>query len=372
MLSRACESESAPAHRGRVVCIRGRARMLHQTLLFTPHWPDLGSAAGVRTFRLIKALSVWGCRVSVASAARNPCNTVERLAARDHQATFLRLSLNSMRSTRKILEQVAPDVVVFDRFYMEEAFGAHVQDLKPGVLRALDMQDCHALRLARQRVVEGGGSIIDAHNTWPQADDPTLVRELSAIHRSDLCLVCSPVEKHWLHKVCGVPAHKLVVAPLLGGSRSQAPPDSDVDNMSATHRSGFVSLGTFRHPPNRDGVQFLLKQIWPRVRTELPDAVLHIVGSYPRPADVAQHLPGDGVQFHGHLTDAALAKLLLRSRVLLAPVRFGAGLKGKVRLSPCFAAAMTTPRRKKVWRCLHAGVLSMGAWRACRHHPHRR
>lgn len=91
-------------------------------------------------------------------------------------------------------------------------------------------------------------------------------------------------------------------------------------------RSGFVFVGGFDHPPNRDAVHHLVQQIWPLIRQELPHAELHLVGSQ-MPADIAE-LGGGGVIVHGWLPD--LTPVLAGSRVFLAPLRYGAGLKGKV------------------------------------------
>lgn len=91
-------------------------------------------------------------------------------------------------------------------------------------------------------------------------------------------------------------------------------------------RNGFVFVGGFDHPPNRDAVHHLVQQIWPLIRKELPHAELHLVGSQ-MPADIAD-LGGGGVTVHGWLPD--LTPVLAGSRVFLAPLRYGAGLKGKV------------------------------------------
>src|SRR5690606_19115412 len=100
-------------------------------------------------------------------------------------------------------------------------------------------------------------------------------------------------------------------------------------------RSGLLFVGGARHPPNVDAARWLLTAIWPLVRERLPDCTLHIVGDGMPSALAAAGQP-EGVLLHGHIPE--LAPLLAGTRVGLAPLRFGAGVKGKINL--CMAAGM--------------------------------
>ncbi|MHB8079338.1 MAG: glycosyltransferase, partial [Candidatus Krumholzibacteriia bacterium] len=91
-------------------------------------------------------------------------------------------------------------------------------------------------------------------------------------------------------------------------------------------RDGVVFVGYFVHPPNVDAALWLGRDIWPRVRRRLPQARLSIVGKYAPPEVTA--LAGAGIEVTGHVPD--LGRLLDASRVSVAPLRFGPGLKGKV------------------------------------------
>lgn len=95
----------------------------------------------------------------------------------------------------------------------------------------------------------------------------------ATIRRSDLTLTCSPVEEALLKTVYQIPPHKLCPAPFFASQ-----PDSKPQSFS--QRSHFMTIGNWRHPPNRDGVQWLCQHIWPSIRTQLPDAELHIYGAY--------------------------------------------------------------------------------------------
>jgi glycosyltransferase involved in cell wall biosynthesis len=93
-------------------------------------------------------------------------------------------------------------------------------------------------------------------------------------------------------------------------------------------RAGALFVGGFAHAPNGDAVRFLCGEIWPRVRRLLPDARLFVAGADP-PAEIAAcHAPNGGIEILGHVED--LTDLYRTVRVAVAPLRFGAGLKGKV------------------------------------------
>jgi len=107
-------------------------------------------------------------------------------------------------------------------------------------------------------------------------------------------------------------------------------------------RSGILFVGNFAHAPNVEAVHFLCGTIWPRVREQLPDAELFVVGAGP-PSELIVYGGSDGTTIMGHVSD--LTDLCGRVRLTVAPLRFGAGLKGKVLFSlaaglPCVATSV--------------------------------
>ena len=88
-----------------------------------------------------------------------------------------------------------------------------------------------------------------------------------------------------------------------------------------------MTIGNFRHAPNWDAVLYL-QQIWPLIRKQLPDAELHIYGSYPPPKATALNNPKTGFLIKGWADDAY--QVMEDARVCLSPLRFGAGIKGKL------------------------------------------
>ena len=95
-------------------------------------------------------------------------------------------------------------------------------------------------------------------------------------------------------------------------------------------RRDLVFVGGFRHPPNVDAVQWFVDEVFPLVRARLPDVRFHCIGS-DVPEAVAALSRRDGVLVHGHVPD--IAPYMDGARIGLAPLRYGAGVKGKVNLS---------------------------------------
>ncbi len=118
---------------------------------------------------------------------------------------------------------------------------------------------------------------------------------------------------------------------------SQLAPDVPVTVISNIHsappipfrqfnqREGVVFVGGFAHPPNVDGIVWFAREVWPAIR-QATDAHLWIVG--PAPPPTVRSLESESVAVVGHAPD--LRWYLASSRVSVAPLRYGAGVKGKV------------------------------------------
>lgn len=93
-------------------------------------------------------------------------------------------------------------------------------------------------------------------------------------------------------------------------------------------RKGILFVAGFGHPPNVDAAEWLVRDIMPLVRQEVPDAHLWLVGSNPTPA--VQQLSSESVTVTGYVSDDALSEFYRTARVAVVPLRFGAGVKSKV------------------------------------------
>jgi len=140
--------------------------------------------------------------------------------------------------------------------------------------------------------------------------------ELDLIRHCDATLVVSPVEKRLLEEI--EPKARIRVLSNIhrihGRSRDWA------------ERRDLMFVGGFQHPPNVDAAEWLIDEIMPRVLSRLPGVRLHVIGS--RMPEKLRERRAEGVVLHGYVED--LTPYLEGSRLSLAPLRYGAGVKGKV------------------------------------------
>lgn len=244
------------------------------------------------------------------------------------------------------VSELQPDIVLFDRFMMEEQFGWRVESCCPNALRVLDTEDLHSLREARHQILKDwlkqpGQALDSLFNQEPaqlfryMSCLELAQRELAAIWRCDLTIMISEFETQLLTEQFGVSPELLVTLPL---PVDQIPPEWS----GFRSRRNFVSIGNFRHAPNWDAVLWLKQEIWPRIRQALPEAELHIYGAYPPPKATALHKARDGFLVKGWAPQ--VEPVMAQARVCLAPLRFGAGIKGKlVDAMRCGTPSVTTP-----------------------------
>ncbi|MGB3775999.1 MAG: glycosyltransferase, partial [Leeuwenhoekiella sp.] len=213
-----------------------------------------------------------------------------------------------------------PDIVVFDRFMVEEQFGWRIIEACPHALRILDTEDLHGLRNARA----------EAHKKKVSFSKDFLIndiakREIASVYRCDLTLIISEFEMKLLHDFYKVPQSLLVYLPFMVNKLT----DADISSWNSfENRTDFMTIGNFRHLPNYDMVLYLKTAIWPLIRKALPEAKLNIYGAYP-PEKVKQlHNPKEGFIVQGHVKSSK--EVFLKARVCLAALRSGAGLKGKI------------------------------------------
>ena len=289
-------------------------------------WPEPNSsAAGRHVLSLMRLFQAQGWRIHFASPAargEHECD-LEEEGILSHEIALNCSSFDSFVSELK------PNVVLFDRFMMEEQFGWRVAQACPESLRVLDMEDFHSLRYARHEAAKRGLSYREADLFTEKAK-----REVASIFRCDLSLVISEVERELLISQYQVPKEILIECPfLLEGAPKSVP--------SFYEREHLISIGNFRHAPNWDAVLWLKQEIWPLMSRALPKVELHIYGAYLPPKAAQLDAPKERFHIKGWAPDAR--EVMSRARLCLAPLRFGAGLKGKLtEAMQCGTPSMTT------------------------------
>jgi glycosyltransferase involved in cell wall biosynthesis len=308
-------------------------------------WPEpRSSAAGGHMMQLLEAFLAQGWCITFASPAK----------VGEHKADLATLGISEApiqlndSSFDTFVGQLQPDVVLFDRFMMEEQFGWRVEKHCPHALRVLETSDLQSLRDARQALLkERLKQAPDNHDFSSlfaasqdelfgyMAERDITQREIAAIYRCDLSLMISPAEIELLTQRFAVPAALLLWCPLMVDSQRPAAP-------GFAERAHFLSIGNFRHAPNWDAVLWMKNTLWPLIRQRLPQAQLHVYGAYTPPKATALHNAAQGFHVKGWAEDAL--EVMAASRIALAPLRFGAGIKGKLLDAMlCGTPSVTTP-----------------------------
>jgi len=230
------------------------------------------------------------------------------------------IELNSTNFDNFIAE-LNPDIVLFDRFISEEQFGWRVAESCPNALRILDTEDLHCLRIGRQQAFKGNRTF----NMEDLFELDITKREIASIYRCDLSLMISSVEMEILTNQFKIPEGILYELPFLLDQIS----DEEMQHKPTfKDRADFISIGNFKHEPNWQSVLYLKKTIWPLIRRQLPKAQLLIYGAYPSQKVTDLHNKKEGFIIKGRAENAH--KVISKAKVLLAPLQFGAGLKGKL------------------------------------------
>ncbi|MFH5883291.1 glycosyltransferase [Halalkalibaculum sp. DA3122] len=295
-------------------------------------WPEPNSsAAGHRMMQLISIFKEHGWKITFASSATESEHAAD-LQERGIDTQPVEINSSGFDT---FLENLQPDVVMFDRFVVEEQFGWRVAEHCPGALRILDTEDLHCLRRARRRAILENRPFSEVD----LLEDEVAKREIASILRCDLSLIISEYEMKLLTDHFQVDESLLHYLPFLLNPIDQAQVE---EWPTFDDRAHYITMGNFRHPPNRDAVQFLKTEVWPRIRSRQKKAVLHVYGAYPSRQVTDLHEPREGFHIKGRTPDA---RAVVRSaKVCLAPLRFGAGLKGKlVEAMQCGTPSVTTP-----------------------------
>lgn len=204
------------------------------------------------------------------------------------------------------------DFIMVSRHYVAANYLTLVRKYCPQAKLIFDTVDLHYLR--EERLAELEDSL-----PLRRVAAQTKRSELAVIRQSDATLVVSPVEQQVL---------------------SQELPQARIEILSNIHRvdgcqAGFAErkdlffVGGYQHPPNIDAAIWFVGSIWPLIRAKLPDVNFHLIGS--KAPERIKSLHGNGVIFHGFVDE--LNPWIDGCRLAVAPLRYGAGVKGKVNIS---------------------------------------
>jgi GT2 family glycosyltransferase len=275
--------------------------------------PDQDSGSQ-RTQRLLSLLTRLGCKVTFIA---------DNLEHRQPYVTQLQqagIEVQFYPYVKSIADFLAAhgaeyDIVLIARHYIAEKHIDTVRRFAPNALTVFDTHDLHFLR--EQRLAELEASPITAATAAASRD-----AELALIRKVDVTLVVSPVERELLGSLLS--DAKVMV---LSNIHEIQPP-----GLAFGEREGLVFIGGFRHPPNVDAVLWYANEVLPRVRDRLPGVKTYIVGSEVPP--VIRKLAAEDFVVTGYVPD--ITPYFTGCRVSISPLRYGAGVKGKINLAMSF------------------------------------
>jgi len=302
------------AHRGNGVqpeleCDRAAARrvLVIEACMLTPDH-DSGS---VRTQAMLELAVELGSKVTfVADNLEHRQPYVADLQARGVEVLFYPY----VKSIAELLEARGRefDIVVIARHYIAVKHLDAIRRFAPQALVAFDTVDLHFLR--SERLAELDGST--AAKTAARASRE---EELDVIRRADVTIVVSPIEVGVLRQI--VPEANVL---LLSNIHEPMP-----GGKPLAEREGIVFIGGFQHPPNVDAVLWYAREVLPSVRERLPGVKTYIVGS--KVPSTIRALAAADLVITGYVPD--IEPFFTGSRLSIAPLRYGAGVKGKVNLA---------------------------------------
>ena len=202
------------------------------------------------------------------------------------------------------------DVAMVSRHYVASEFLPLLRKHAPQARLLFDTVDLHYLREHRAAELSGDAAAL-------RAAARTRELELGLIAQADSTLVVSEVERSLL----ATDAPQADVRVLSNLHQAAAP------GPAWAERNGLLFVGGFRHPPNVDAVLWFAREVFPRIRAASPAMEFHCIGG-DVPAAVQALAGMEGVRIHGHVPNLQL--WLDGCRVSVAPLRYGAGVKGKV------------------------------------------
>ena len=173
--------------------------------------------------------------------------------------------------------------------------------------------DLHFLREHREYELTGDPETLKSSEKWKQ-------NELALMRKADMSYYPSYVEEEAIHAIDPTIHVKAIPAYLFS--------DVQEEFYSTEGRRDLMFIGGFGHQPNVDAVKWLAAEIMPRLERLLPGVVVHILGS--NPPEEVKKVASRTLRIEGFVTDEELENYYRTSRLVIVPLRYGAGIKGKV------------------------------------------
>ena len=203
--------------------------------------------------------------------------------------------------------------VYLQRQYIGEKYLDIIRKYCPGKIFYF-AHDLHHIRLAREY------NITHDQSKYNESEYAKKV-EMEIFNKVDVIHVVGDFEYRYLKKIF---KNKIIRnIPLFIYTHKYSDIEKDFSK-----RNGLIFVGGFLHTPNVDGVLWFSKEIFPKILEKFPNIIWYIVGS-DIPEEI-KRLESKNIKIEGYLSDKDLHLLYLQCRIAIAPLRFGAGVKGKI------------------------------------------
>lgn len=210
---------------------------------------------------------------------------------------------------KKLLTESQYDLAWLSFYYIAEQYLPDIRRFSPKTRIYIDTVDVHFMREQRQ------AEIYQDDILFKKAAE-TRLREIKIYQQADALIAVTEEDRR--HLLVKLPTAHIHVVPNIHDVQDYVPPFEQ--------RNGLLFVGNFRHTPNIDAVFFFVMEILPRIRRKIPEVTFTIVGNAPPPE--IQLLNRDRIIVTGYVPD--VSPYLQSHRVAVAPLRYGAGLKGKI------------------------------------------
>ncbi len=280
-----------------------RALLVDERLPVAGH--DAGSQALLSHARALQAL---GYEVSLVAADDLSPPADARHALQAEGFTIWRAP--HYASVEEILRRQsgAFDLVYLHRIGTAARYLSLARHHQPAATLLYSVADLHHLRIAGQAEIEKRPELYALSRR-------TRLEECTAAWQADAVLTHSPAEAAWLRQA--VPQARVACVPWAIRKRDHTP------DFAARRHIAFI--GNYRHAPNLDAALWFARDVLPDLRVQNPELELLLVGPYLPPH---LHWP-EGVRVLGHVADLETS-VFDHVRLTIAPLRYGAGIKGKV------------------------------------------
>lgn len=280
---------------------RNRDRM--RVVVFDERVPSPDRDAGsLRMFLILKTLAAW-CHVIFV-----PFNRPQSL---DYERALWKEGIETADATdyRRLLKHRNVKTAIVSRPSMGSALIHRIRRANRNARVVFDMVDTHFVRFQREFETTGD-AVAQAEAKQYRKLEGKLARA------SDVVWCASAEDKQVMQRE--VPDARIEVVPTIHELRDAGKPFQE--------RQGLLFIGNLAHRPNDDAVLFFMREVYPRLRERLPSLRLDIIGD--NPSDAIKAYESDEVSVRGYVPD--VEPYLRDRRVFVAPLRFGAGIKGKV------------------------------------------